>query len=59
MVVPIIRQYIFWVRFEEHIDLVFVVAWDMDDEKPHPRAFEGEAVIMLLIAAVKQSIDGD
>ena len=46
-------------EIEDHVDSVFVIAWDMDGDTPHPRALVGKKEIMPLIEALEADEDGD
>ena len=46
-------------EIEGYVDSSFVVAWDMDQDVPHPRAFVGETEIMALIKALEEDENGD
>lgn len=44
---------------EDHEDTAMVVAWDWDEEKPHPRFLVESSEICPLIEALKANMDGD
>lgn len=46
-------------EIEEHVDSVFVIAWDMDGDMPHPRALVGKEEIMPLIEGLEADENGD
>lgn len=46
-------------EIEGHADSTLVVAWDMDGEMPHPRAFLGRNEVQLLMEALEANLDGD
>lgn len=46
-------------EIEDHEDTAMVIAWDMDEDQPHPRFLVGEDEIRLLIDVLENNQDGD